>query len=60
MEIDPTGLRIALRRISSRYDIPIMITENGLGEYDSLTENRNATLTELSILKIILQPCKMP
>lgn len=39
-EIDPIGLRIALRRITSRYDIPIMITENGLGEYDTLTEDR--------------------
>lgn len=36
-EIDPKGLRIALRRITSRYRIPILITENGLGEYDKLT-----------------------
>lgn len=35
-EIDPMGLRIALRRITSRYRIPVMITENGLGEYDKL------------------------
>lgn len=32
--IDPTGLRICLRRIASRYDLPVMITENGLGEFD--------------------------
>lgn len=38
-EIDPQGLRIALRRITSRYRIPVMITENGLGEYDKLTED---------------------
>lgn len=38
-EIDPEGLRIGLRRITSRYRIPVMITENGLGEYDKLTEN---------------------
>ncbi|MEH6991571.1 glycoside hydrolase family 1 protein [Neobacillus drentensis] len=37
--IDPTGLRIALRRISSRYRLPILITENGLGEYDNVEEN---------------------
>lgn len=36
-EIDPTGLRIGLRRIASRYHLPILITENGLGEYDKLT-----------------------
>ncbi|HAM1684032.1 TPA: glycoside hydrolase family 1 protein [Listeria monocytogenes] len=38
-DIDPTGLRIGLRRITNRYKLPIMITENGLGEYDSLTED---------------------
>ncbi|MFV0555757.1 MAG: glycoside hydrolase family 1 protein [Lactovum sp.] len=39
-EIDPVGLRIALRRITSRYRLPIMITENGLGEYDKLEEGK--------------------
>ena len=38
-DIDPTGLRIAMRRIDSRYDLPILITENGLGEYDTLEED---------------------
>jgi 6-phospho-beta-glucosidase len=35
--IDPTGLRIGLRRIASRYALPMLITENGLGEFDKLT-----------------------
>ncbi|MFS7002039.1 glycoside hydrolase family 1 protein [Carnobacterium maltaromaticum] len=35
-KIDPAGLRISLRRISSRYDLPILITENGLGDFDTL------------------------
>ena len=39
-EIDPEGLRIALRRITSRYRIPVMITENGLGEYDKVEEGK--------------------
>lgn len=39
-EIDPEGLRIALRRITSRYRIPVLITENGLGEYDKLEEGK--------------------
>lgn len=39
-EIDPCGLRIALRRITSRYHTPILITENGLGEYDELTDEK--------------------
>ena len=36
--IDPEGLRIALRYITSRYNLPVLITENGLGEYDKLEE----------------------
>ncbi|MFX3625168.1 MAG: glycoside hydrolase family 1 protein [Ectobacillus sp.] len=38
-EIDPTGLRIGLRRLTSRYGLPVLITENGLGEFDKLEEN---------------------
>lgn len=34
--IDPTGLRIGLRRMTSRYALPLMITENGLGEFDTV------------------------
>lgn len=34
--IDATGLRIALRRIESRYHLPMLISENGLGAYDTL------------------------
>ncbi|HEY5715078.1 MAG TPA: family 1 glycosylhydrolase, partial [Psychromonas sp.] len=36
--IDPSGLRVALRRIASRYNLPILISENGLGAFDTLTE----------------------
>ncbi|BCL76547.1 beta-glucosidase [Jeongeupia sp. HS-3] len=37
--IDPTGLRIGMRRIGSRYRLPMMITENGLGEFDVLGDD---------------------
>jgi 6-phospho-beta-glucosidase len=37
--IDPIGLRIGMRRMTSRYGLPIMITENGLGEFDKLEED---------------------
>ena len=37
-EIDSTGLRIGMRRITSRYKLPILISENGLGEFDKLEE----------------------
>lgn len=33
-EIDPVGFRVALRRVSDRYDLPIFVTENGLGAID--------------------------
>lgn len=37
--IDPIGMRTTLRRIYGRYGLPIIITENGLGEYDTVTED---------------------
>lgn len=37
-EIDPTGLLVGLRRLESRYRLPILITENGLGEYDKVED----------------------
>lgn len=30
---------MGLRRLTSRYNLPILITENGLGEFDQLEEN---------------------
>ncbi|MBR3356463.1 MAG: glycoside hydrolase family 1 protein [Solobacterium sp.] len=38
-EIDPVGFRNTLREVYSRYRLPIIITENGLGAYDTLTED---------------------
>lgn len=38
-EIDPVGFRNTLREVYSRYHLPIIITENGLGAYDTLTED---------------------
>lgn len=35
-EIDPEGLRTGMRRLTSRYGLPILISENGLGEFDKL------------------------
>lgn len=37
--IDPVGLRITLRAIYDRYQLPLIITENGLGAYDKLEED---------------------
>jgi 6-phospho-beta-glucosidase len=38
--IDPMGLEYLLRDIYSRYNKPLMITENGLGAYDELTQDK--------------------
>ncbi len=37
--IDPTGMEYMLRDLYRRYNKPLMITENGLGAYDTLTED---------------------
>lgn len=38
-EIDPVGFRVALREVYARYDLPLFVTENGLGALDVLTED---------------------
>ncbi|ENH98163.1 beta-glucosidase [Gracilibacillus halophilus YIM-C55.5] len=37
-EIDPVGFRTVLREIYSRYHLPLIVTENGLGAFDQLEE----------------------
>ena len=39
-EIDPLGFRATMREIYSRYHLPMIVTENGLGAYDKLTEDK--------------------
>ncbi|MEJ8767221.1 family 1 glycosylhydrolase [Oceanobacillus sp. HCA-5259] len=39
-EIDPIGFRYLLNEIYDRYQIPLMITENGIGTLDELTEDK--------------------
>lgn len=38
--IDPNGLKYACREITSRYRLPIIISENGLGAFDTLEEDK--------------------
>jgi 6-phospho-beta-glucosidase len=38
-EIDPVGFRGTIREMYSRYRLPMLVTENGLGAYDKLTED---------------------
>ena len=38
-QIDPKGLRYSLNEIYDRYQIPVMVVENGLGAYDEIEED---------------------
>ncbi|MDO4555014.1 MAG: glycoside hydrolase family 1 protein [Lachnospiraceae bacterium] len=38
-QIDPKGLRYSLNEIYDRYQLPLMVVENGLGAYDELKED---------------------
>jgi len=38
-QIDPMGLRIYLNQVYARYEIPVMIVENGLGAVDEIAED---------------------
>lgn len=38
-EVDPMGFEITLNEVYSRYKLPILVTENGLGACDKLEEN---------------------
>lgn len=37
--IDPVGFRATIRELYSRYRLPLLVTENGLGAYDKLDED---------------------
>lgn len=39
--IDPTGLRYCCREITSRYGLPVIISENGLGAFDHKEEDNS-------------------
>lgn len=38
--IDPIGMRLMLNKMYERYEVPIMIVENGLGTFDKLEEGK--------------------
>ncbi len=57
--IDPIGLRIGLRRITSRYQLPVLITENGLGEFDVLEPNDTVNDEyRIAYLRSHIEQCK--
>ncbi|AGY41385.1 Beta-glucosidase; 6-phospho-beta-glucosidase [Mesoplasma florum W37] len=38
-EIDPVGIKATIRELKDRYNLPLMITENGIGGYDEIDSN---------------------
>ena len=38
-QIDPDGLRFSLNEIYDRYQLPLMVVENGMGAYDTVEED---------------------
>ncbi len=38
-QIDPKGLRITLKKMYDRYQVPLFIVENGLGAYDEVEDD---------------------
>jgi len=49
--IDPDGLRVACREITSRYYLPIVISENGLGAFDKLEDGKIHDEYRINFLK---------
>lgn len=57
--IDPLGLQTTLQHIDDRYQIPMIITENGLGAYDVLTDDGQIhDAYRIDYLQKHLQACK--
>lgn len=58
--IDPEGLRIALRRLASRYGLPVMVTENGLGDFDIVEPGEKINdLARIEYLRAHIEQCKL-
>jgi len=57
--IDPVGLRLALNEYYDRYQLPIMITENGMGFYETLDENNKINdIYRIEFLKLHIEQVK--
>lgn len=39
MMVDPVGLRISLNDLYARYNVPLMVVENGIGAFDKVEED---------------------
>lgn len=56
--IDPTGMRICIRDITSRYNLPVLISENGLGAFDRIEDGRIHDTYRIAYLKAHIEVMK--
>ena len=57
--IDPDGLRYGMHQLKERYNLPIIISENGLGAVDPIDENGNIQdIARIDYLKEHIKACK--
>lgn len=55
--IDPDGLRYGMVELKERYDLPIIISENGLGAFDQLEDNQIKDDYRIDFLKKHIVKC---
>ena len=58
-EIDPLGFRATMREIYSRYHLPMIVTENGLGAYDKLEDGKVHDDYRIAYLKAHIEQVKL-
>lgn len=59
-EVDPIGLRVLLNDLNDRYHLPIIITENGVGAVEKLTDdNQVHDDYRISFLRDHLEQCRL-
>ena len=56
--IDPMGIRMCCREITSRYDLPIVISENVLGAFDKLEDGEVHDPYRIAYLKAHIEELK--
>lgn len=57
-QIDPKGLRYTLNEIYDRYQIPLMVVENGLGAYDEVVDGKIHDTYRIDYLKQHIEQMK--
>lgn len=58
-EIDPLGFRATMRELYSRYHLPMIVTENGLGAYDKLEGDKVHDSYRIAYLKAHIEQLKL-